>query len=138
MATGFVQRFKGKIQADQLWTKGWAASETQSNPAAGSTLGAFGSVTLASATAAVVFTMQPPKAGIEHVIAMTAVSSGVFLKAPPGVNFGVFGGSTIIVLKSTSQMTIEFIGISTVQWAIQSVWTTSTSVIANPTFSTTT
>lgn len=138
MATGFVQRWKGKVNADSLWVKGWGQSEVQPNPAAGSTLNQFGNFNINASSAAAVYTMQPVDAGVTAVIAFTNVSSAAFLKAAPGNNFGVFGGSTIIVMKSTTIMTIALRGISTVAWAIESIWSTSTSVIAQPTFSTTT
>lgn len=138
MASGFVQRWKGKVNADALWVKGWGQSEVQQTPAAGSTLSQFANYNIISATAASVYTLQPVDPGVTAVIAMTNVSSAAFIKAAPGNNFGVFGGSTIIVLKSTSIMTIALRGMSSAAWAIESIWSTSTTVIAQPTFSTTT
>ena len=137
MATGFAQRWKGKVTADALWVSGWFFNGVQS-PAAASTLNTFMNANIISATAASAYTLQPPEPGVPVTLALTNVSSGVAIKAAAGSNFGVMGGSSMIVMKSTVQMTIEMVGVSTVSWAIKSVWSTSTSVIPQPTFSTTT
>jgi hypothetical protein len=136
MATGFVQRFKGKITADALWYKGW--NFDVSTPAAASTASAFQILNVISATGADVRTLQAPKSGIKEVIAITQVSSATFIKAAAGTNFGLMGTSTMIVMKSTIQMTVALVGLSSIQWAVESVWSTSTTAIPQPTWSTTT
>ena len=140
MATGFAQRWKGKVVADSLWMKGWGLSEVNVlQPAAGSTLQQnTANYNLTASSAAQVYTLSPVDPGVPVKLALTNVSSAIFVKAAPGNNFGVFGGSTIIVLKSTSIMTIALVGVSSIAWAIESIWSTSTTVIANPAFSTTT
>src|ERR1043166_7126138 len=130
MATGFVQRWKGKVAADAFWYKGW--NQDVSTPAAASTAGSFMNQILVSASAASVFTLQPPEAGVVQRLLMNP-SSAILVKAAPGTNFGVFGGTTEIVLKSTTIMTVELIGLSSVAWQVVSAWSTSTTVIPQPT-----
>lgn len=136
MATGFVQRFKGKIACDALWYKGWNLDV--STPAAASTALAFQVLNVISSSGADVRTLQAPKSGVKEVIAITAVATATFVKAAPGTSFGLMGTSTMIVMKSTVQMTVALVGLSSIQWAVESVWSTSTTAIPQPTWSTTT
>lgn len=136
MATGFVSRFKGKITADALWYKGW--NFDVSTPAAASTASAYQVLNVISSSGADVRTLQAPKSGIREIIAITAVATATFVKAAAGTNFGLMGTSTMIVMKSTVQMTVALVGLSSIQWAVESVWSTSTTAIPQPTWSTTT
>lgn len=141
MASGFVQRWKGKVNADSFWLKGWGVSETNGTllPTPGSTLSQnAANYNLSASSGAVVYTLGPVDPGVPVKLALTAVSSAIFIKAAAGNNFGVFGGSTMIVMKSTSIMTIAIVGVSSIAWAVESIWSTSTTVIPQPTFSTTT
>jgi hypothetical protein len=154
MATGFVDRFKGKINADVIFLKGWGMSEVST--ALGSTVGSTAGSTLSAdrsnyvinaSSAAVVYTLPPVEPGALARLLFLAVSSGVFIKAstvaPNGANnFGVqgAGGSTATVLKATAQMTVGLIGVSSISWAVDTVWSTYSTVaaVAQPVFSTTT
>lgn len=154
MATGFVQRFKGKIQADSIFLKGYGWSEVSTS--LGSTAAAVANSTLSAdrtnyvingSSAAIVYTLPPVEQGARASLLFLAVSSAVFIRAsttaPNGANnFGVqgAGGSTAIVLKSTAQMTVDLIGVSSVSWAVTSVWSTysTAAALAQPVFSTTT
>lgn len=144
MASGFVQRFKGKVNAECLFVKGWGFSEVStSTPAAGSTLSQDrANIILNAATAAVVYTLPPVEVGAMAKLLFQAVSSGIFVKAASGNNFGTIGsgGSTATVLKSTAQMTVSLIGVSSISWAVDSVWSTfsTAAAMAAPVFSTTT
>lgn len=137
MATGFTQRFKGKIAAAELWIGGQDQSSVDA-PSTDSTLGAVRTSRIISSSGAGIYTVPRPVPGLDRTISITSVSSGVFLKAASGVSFGVIGGSTMTVMKSTVPMTIELAGLSTSLWWLKSAWSTSTTVIPQPTFSTTT
>lgn len=152
MATGFVQRWKGKVTAAQLWLAGTqiTASGTDINTLAGSgstvssystdgSVSGYGAKTLTSSSNANTFTLPAPVRSAEMQLCMTSVSSGIFIKAASGSSFGVTAaGSTSIVMKSTTIMSIALAGLSTSLWGIMSAWSTSTSIIAQPTLSTTT
>jgi len=140
MATGFVQRWNGKVNAASLWLKGWAVSETNGTllPTPGSTLSqGAANYNLSASSAAVVYTLGTVDPGVPVKVLVTSVSSGIFIKAAPGNNFGIFGGSTITVMKSTAVMAIALVGVSSIAWAIESVWSTAAPPI-QPVFSTTT
>lgn len=154
MATGFVQRFKGKIAlaTGGLWIGGTqvTANANDLNSLAGSgstvtsystdgTISGYGPKNLISSSAANTFTLPAPVRGAEMQLVLTSVSSGAFIKAASGSAFIVnLAGSTGIVMKSTTIMSIVLAGLSTALWGIMSAWSTSTSVIAQPTLSTTT
>lgn len=141
MATGFVQRFKGKVECDSLWVKGFCYSNTEAatiGAQATSTLGPNVVSNVISSSGAGIWNVPPPSPGIERTLAITSVSSGAFFKAAANTSFGIIGGSTMNVLKSTTVMSITLVGMSSVLWQVKSVWSTSTTVIAMPTFSTTT
>ena len=137
MATGFVQRFKGKIAAAELWIGGQSQFDMDA-PSTDSTLGSVRTSRIISSSGAGIYTVPRPVPGTDRTLAITSVSSGVFFKASAGTSFGVIGGSTMTVMKSTVAMTIELAGLSTALWWLKSAWSTSTTVIPQPTFSTTT
>lgn len=126
MATGFVQRFKGKIAVAAAWFGGvqefgpgtlfvgTTALAALTVPAAN------GAATIASSSALTIWTLgQSPVAGAELEISLIQVSSGVFIKAAAGTSFDP---STNTVMKSTAARTITLYGLSTLKWAIKSVF----------------
>lgn len=141
MASGFVQRFKGKVECDALWIKGYNYSAVEAasiGAQATSTLGNFAASNVISSSGAGIWNVPPPTAGLERTLAITSISSGAFFKAAANTSFGIIGTSTMNVLKSTTVMTITLMGLSSVLWQVKSVWSTSTTVIPQPTYSTTT
>lgn len=140
MTTGFTQRWKGKITAASLWVAGQQQNGIES-PSTDSTLGAVRTSRLTPSSGAGVYTVPAPGLygiGLERNILIPSVSSGAKLKAAAGSNFGVIGTSTMIVLASTVPMSLSLLAVSSVQWQLKGVWSTSTTVIPQPTFSTTT
>lgn len=140
MPSGFVNRWKGKITAQALYINGQLQNGYESVSTDG-TLGAFKNSKLAPSSGAGVYTVPAPGlygAGLDRNIFITSVSSGAKLKAAAGTSFGVIGTSTMIVLTSTVPMTIGLTAISSVTWAVRNVWSTSTTVIPQPTYSTST
>lgn len=138
MASGFVQRWKGKITAAEIYVQGISMFDTET-PSTDSTLGAVRVSKIANSSGAGVYTVpRPTFGGQDRTLAITSVSSGAFFKAASGTSFGVMGTSTMTVMKSTVQMSIDLCALSTALWAVRSVWSTSTTVIPQPTFSTTT
>ncbi len=141
MATGFVSRWKGKVTAASFWMGGFCYSAVEAatiGAQAASTLGNNAISNVISSSGAGIYNVPPPIAGLERTLAVTSISSGVFFKAASGTSFGIIGTSTMNVLKSTTVMTITLMGLSSVLWQVKSVWSTSTTVIPQPTYSTTT
>lgn len=161
MATGFVQRFKGKIDvalgglwiagvqvittgADQNVDYGWGTVGGPST--AGSTAGSSSpGVTLASSRAAgidifnppssgLVVALAPPLPGITKIIKYSTLNSSTGLKIKTGSITTIFTGgestayaiSTFCnVLLSTISMTIELMGLSTVEYLIAGLYPTT-------------
>lgn len=130
---GFVQRFKGKIQATALFlggsqVYGGGAAKSYSTAAGTGSLaiGQLGPETVQTINASSglsIFTMtDKPQAGESKVLDLL-VSSGVFIKAASGVSFD---SSTNPVFKSTYSMRVQLIGISSVAWRISNVFPMST------------
>lgn len=136
MATGFVQRYKGKIECDSLWVRGFPTGGALSST--GSTaLTPVGVNTLVSSSLRSVYQLAGlPPPGVEAYFVLQP-TTGISIKAPTGTNFGVYGGTTAIVIASTVNMNISLLGVSSVQAVISSVWSTAATVV-NATLSTTT
>lgn len=133
MATGFVQRFKGKIAAEQLWVGGSAmvgpAAATLYSTAGTQTLGKEAVSLINASSAKSVFTLGfDPVPGLEKHIYLTAVSSGVQIKAKTNT---LIGSSTSTVITSTIALQmITLIGMSTTTWALKAVTPGSTAGVA--------
>lgn len=148
MATGFVQRFKGKIEADSLWVKGvqvagaGAAANVSliSSSLGASTLSGSISVLLSSgSTTQAIVRLSRPFAGATKTI---QVSTGLGVIITASTNGSItFNGSTLSVAASSGSTcyTLELVGTSTVNWAVVGaypgiytstggvIWTLSTS-----------
>ena len=142
MSNGFVQRFKGRVQAAQLWLAGVPMNGPQSVLAfttASATITPPSAIaTLTATTGISVFTLgYAPLFGQELSLAVISVSSGVQIKAAAGTSFDP---STNTVIKSTQVQTITLLGVSTTKWSIKSVFPPSTlsTLINGITLSTTT
>jgi hypothetical protein len=141
MATGFVQRFKGKIALAQggLYIGGtqYTGSGSDLNTVAGtgvidiagptgSTVGS-GGVTILTSTAIAVYNLQPPVNGRSVIIDITTVSTAWMVKAATGVTIldclQAAGGSSLTnTIKSTSTLVggvITLIGVSTSSYVFQ-------------------
>jgi hypothetical protein len=150
MASGFVQRFKGKIALAKggLWIGGTQFTGTgadlnslsgfatpvnfSATVANNSTLPGSGLV-LARSTGSTSFTyfMPAPTAGAELCVNLFVTSTAAFIKSGvTGTNtsptFVLGGGSTFMVLTSTYSVTVDFYGLSTTQWLVVSALSTST------------
>lgn len=146
MASGFVQRYKGKITAGALYQNNWQLFGPDSVNSIGSsivtvsTLGVApyqGSITniMATDTSTHVFTLAPPLPGLRVSLALLQVTAGVFIRASTINNCSFAAGSTgtitstgstNIVMKSTVPMTINLIGLSSNVWGLAGWYSTST------------
>lgn len=131
MANGFVQRWKGKIDAAQLWLAG-----TQLTPSggdlnlsygasngdaavSGTNIPSYGYHTLPGATAAVDFDLDDPVAGRRVVLATVEASSAARTVTASTVNGVTFDGTNNRLTFSNSvNQAVELLGLSTLQWAI--------------------
>lgn len=137
MATGFVERYKGKYTADANSTRiagipmyGTVTQQVATPTSTGSTV-VVGNVTVvrvnASSTTAFVrlpsitFVAQP--LAIE-VFGVGSTSTAIFVTAAAGQ---AFIGSSFNTIKSTGSFTMELQATSTVNWAIMGVFSTGTS-----------
>lgn len=127
---GFTQRFRGKVQAAALWL----GSSPQSGPNAsvsystaaggGQTLGFERMSKIVSSSAATVWAL--PVNGIGGGVSKELVldiSSAAFIKAPTG---GGFNGTTLSVAKSTYDMQVSLVAMSSVQYAIMGAYPDTT------------
>lgn len=164
MATGFTQRWQGKVLAKNLGVGsggvtmfGFPGGSTQTDPnitradllsidgaatvTAYSTAGTQnianpgGIDTISASSALSIFALTAaPYIGARKTLVMT-ISSGIFVKAAAGT---AFNGSTQTVMKSTLPLlNVEMIGRSTTNWEILSIFPVSTAG-ASLTLSTTT
>ncbi len=133
MATGFPQRFKGKIAADQLWLGGSAmvgpSAAVAYSTAGSQTLGKEAVSNINASSGKSVFTLGfDPVPGMEKLIKLTAVSSGVQIKAKTGTFIDT---TSLTVLTSTyAPQAITLVGQSTLLWLIKSVYPGSTGGVA--------
>lgn len=136
MATGFVQRWKGKIAlpvgglwiggvqlsgsgADFNTNTGWGVASTYSST---QTL-PNGGVSQITSTVIAVYTIGPPVVGRTAVVTASTGSTAWMVKTAPAVVLGspsVNGGTTLTnTIKSTSSLvatSVELIGLSTNAW----------------------
>lgn len=157
MATGFVQRWKGKVLAQllglgsngiTLYTVSGTPniSPTDLAPLAGQgTVGAastasnipnYGVTTVTPATASVNYNLADPFPGRRKTLAVTVASSGArtVTVATTGVTFD--GANNKITFSTLAIQTVDLVGISTARWNITGVWPGSTVIAAQPTLST--
>lgn len=126
MATGFVQRFKGKIVAaaqffgpTQVYGPGTVFAGSTASATLQTIPQANGVATINASSALSIFSLQGlPSPGAKLLLALT-VSSGVFVKAAAG---SAFDASTNTVFKSTYSMQVSLTGLSTVAWRVDGVW----------------
>lgn len=126
MANGFTQRFKGKITASSLWLGG----SPQFGPGAYVAYSTAGSmdpgtekVSLLQASSAAVVSQLAPGSPAQEKLLVIDVSSSIFIKAPAG---GGFNGSTLSVFKSTYDMRVQLVAMSSLQWAIAQAYPDTT------------
>lgn len=141
MATGFVQRWKGKISAASIWYGGvnTTGADNITSTVISATIAGNGVSQIFSTSSATVLTLGQPQPGLDRNLVIVQCSSGVLFKAAPGSYFAFGPGSSFTVMKSTApQASICLTGLSTAAWGILGAWSTSTAAIFSPTFSTTT
>lgn len=124
MANGFTQRWKGKVTAQSVWMGAqqfFGPGATPSYSTAGTqTLSIARAARISASSGASVFTLGfAPSPGLEFNVSLTTVSSAAFVKAAAGT---AFTPSTATVFKSTYEMQVSLIGLSTTNWGIRSVW----------------
>lgn len=133
-ATGFNQRWKGKIKAAVLMVGPTFFNGPQSvqsystaSGVSGQTIGQQASIANISASSGgAVFTLSDPLPGIDLDLVL-APTSAIFIKASAGT---AFDASTNTVIKSTYAMMLTLTGISTLAWRIQGVFPPSTAGVA--------
>lgn len=133
MASGFVQRWKGKIDVDQIWISGQpvygpAITQTLSTTSATHTINQSGVTTIANSSGADVWRIASPTIiGIEKTIQLTTVSSGTFICANSSAAAAAptFNGSSNTVVKMLNAGIIELRATSTSNWAITGVFPSS-------------
>ena len=143
MATGFTQRWKGKVLAQLLGIGSgginlYSVSGTPNiTPADLAALQGGGLITAYSTQGAAIsgngvanisstgikssMTLAAPVAGARKLLALTAVSSGIQINAAPAT----FDGTNSVML-STQIGQIGLLGLSTARWLINSVYPQST------------
>lgn len=141
MATGFTQRFKGKITGASLWLgpsqQGGPGAYVAYTTAAALTIGNERVSKITASSASVVSQLALGYPGAEKTLVLD-VSSGLFIKAPAG---GGFNGTTLSVMKSTYDMQIKLTAMSSVQYALESAYPDTTAggaAVGGVTLSTTT
>jgi hypothetical protein len=143
MTTGFVQRFKGKIAAAEIYVGGvptFSPGILQSTTIAGAaaeigTLTNYGvSAVTASTVLAVARLASPQYPGQQKVIELVSVSSGIKITASTDGSV-TFNGGTYNTITSTLAGNIALMAGSTTNWVITGVYPSTTGF---PTLSTTT
>lgn len=147
MATGFQQRFKGKILAAQIWIQGGGplagagAIQALSTSSTTTTITNAGVTTINSSSVLSIWRLAPPTQsvlGLSKTVQLSPVSSGVFVTASTDGTV-LFNGSSInTTFKSTVVSVIELVATSTTNWAIAGVFPGSTLVASPLTLSTST
>lgn len=134
MATGFTQRFKGKIQANRIdvGIEGIRQYAIQSSAALATStnfLQNAGLSVLVTSSGTPVFTLEAPVQGIEKTIAISTQSSGAII-ASTAATFD--GTNPVIKFMSTvgtlAGVSLNLIGLSTSRWAIRGMFPPSTTV----------
>lgn len=146
MATGFVQRFKGKIAlagnnglvVGGIPLYGTGAVQTLSTASANFTAINGVPVSVITASSAInVWNLPKPSFGGQTKCLQLLVSSGILVTASTDGS-RTFNGSSNSVFKSTQNSIIELQATSTLNWAITGVFPGSTLVSSILTLSTTT
>lgn len=146
MASGFVQRWKGKgtFDASSLWIAGspmYGGGSVQTLSTASATAlitNGPGIAVIASSSAIFTYRLAAPSfASAEKTIQMT-VSSGIFITVSTNNTVGINGQSSVNTIKSTQNTVLVLEATSTTNWAITSVYPGSTLVSSVLTLSTST
>ena len=141
MPSGFVNRWKGKIAADQIWIGGQslvgpASGQTLSTGSATNIIAASGVTSIAATSVLAIFRLQKPTVtNTEKTIQLTTVSSGIFITASTDGSVTLNGSSINTTIKSTLAGVIALVATSTSNWAIVGVYPSTTGF---PTLSTST
>lgn len=116
---GFVQRWQGKAKIGSLWLgRGGITQHPEVFTAVPSSpIRNSGVAILSASSGALVYTLADPVQGVEKTIALSTVSSGVFIKS---TNSATFDG-TNPVMKSTQAFSITLMGLSTSRWQITGI-----------------
>lgn len=139
MATGFVERYKGKYTADPNSTRiagvpmyGSATQLTFTPTSTGSTV-TIPNITVAriNASSTTAFIRLPQITFIGQPMAIEvfgvgSTSTAIFISATPSSVAG-FIGSSFNTIKSTGSFTMELQATSSINWAIMGVFSTGTS-----------
>lgn len=152
MATGFVQRYKGKIAlpVGGLWIggvqitgsgadfnsiSGQGTVQALTTASAVTTITNTGVTTINASSALLIYRLARPVPGAEKVIQLNPVSSGVFITVSTDGSVLLNGSSINTTIKSTVAANINLSGNSTSGWTITSVFI---STLATLTLSTST
>lgn len=115
MATGFVQRYRGKIVVRQMWVTSPRATASTSQNLDYDILQLLPASSLAQ-----VFTLPPPQYGAYTIIATSTVATAGtgtrVVNATTGSQIGSTG--TTITFSTVAPQSITLIGLSTVLWGI--------------------
>jgi len=129
MASGFVQRWKGKASFDpSAFRIGgvamYGSAAVQSTNVYGSTFNITGTYVTISASSAMAYgrIAKPAYAGDYTLIQLTTVSSGIFLTASTDGSVTINGSSINTTLKSTLAGVIVLEATSTANWALSSIY----------------
>lgn len=113
MATGFVNRWVGKMKIGQLWLGRSGLIQHAWIEASSIAMRPTGLSLIRSGSAAQVYTIADPIFGGEKAISLSTVSSGVFIKT--GSTLVTFDGVNN-VLKSTVGGLLQMVGDSTTRY----------------------
>lgn len=115
MASGFVNRWVGKMKIGQLWLGRSGIIQHAWVEASSIAMRATGLSIIQSGSAAQVYTIQDPIFGGEKAISLSTVSSGVFIKT---LSTAVTFDGANNVFKSTVGGLLNMVGASTSRWSI--------------------
>jgi len=132
MASGFVDRWKGKITPARIdvGSGGLRQYVVQSSAATAATvppsLPNSGLSVLVDSSGSAVFTLQAPVAGVEKQIALSTVSSGAIIASTSAT----FDGTNPVLkalstLGSVGGAGVSLIGLSTARWTIVGLFPSS-------------
>lgn len=131
MASGFIQRWKGKANFDPgaLWVGGLplfgggALQSLSLSTVQNSVINSYGVTAISATSGIVVVRLQKPAfANIEKTIQLTTVSSGIFITASTDGSVTINGSSINTTIKSTLAGTISLMATSTANWAITAIY----------------
>ena len=131
MATGFLQRWNGKVLAKQFWLGGTkitaTAAELNTAVGVGSVVAASTTTALLSSTAQITtisgtsltYTLPAPVAGVRRVYdCVAALSTTLARKLYTGAGTILFDSTNTVLALSSAVGTVELIGVSTVKWGV--------------------